>query len=565
MKRCKSVFGVAVVMTALAWAATAAAASHHRGDYDPQALNADPRRATGPIAPVLSGLGHNHHPVSTRSKQAQYFFDQGLRLTYAFNHQEALRSFKEAARLDPDCAMAYWGWALVLGPNLNLHMSPDVAPQAYAAVQMALARRNKATQRERAYIDALAKRYVADPRADRKPLDAAYAEAMRKVHERYPDDPDAATLYAAALMNLSPWHYWTPDGRPRAHTPEILRTLEEVMRHDPLHIGALHYYIHAVEAAHPDRGIAAADQLRDLAPAAGHLVHMPTHIYMQIGRYAESYTLNELAAKADEAYIARCHPQGIYPLGYYPHNLHFMTWAALMMGNSTKALTAARKLASQVPADAFHHSGGRYQTFASMPLVVMVRFGRWEDVLNEPAPPESWQYVAGIWHYARGMAYMRTDRFETAAQELGILKGIIQKAKSDGHMSVSGNEPTLLAIAAEVLAGELDAGQKRFDSAVCHVERAVRLQDGLEYDEPPAWYYPVRQTLGAILMEAGYPAEAEVVYWQDLRQYRDNGYSLFGLWQSLEAQGRDDEAVRTKKRFDRAWADADVTLSSSRF
>jgi tetratricopeptide (TPR) repeat protein len=555
----------AVFIVALAWAACAGASSLHIASYDHRALAQDPSQASGPIAPVLSGLGDHHHPVSTRSKQAQYFFDQGLRLTYAFNHQEALRSFKEAVRRDPDCAMAYWGWALVLGPNLNLPMSADVVPQAYAAIQMAVARKNNATDRERAYIDALSKRYHAHPQDNRKQLDIAYAEAMKEVHTQYPDDLDAATLYAAALMNLSPWNYWNKDGQPKPRTPEILQTLETVIEKKPTHAGALHYYIHIVEATDADRGLAAADRLRGLMPGAGHLVHMPTHIYMQVGRYAESFTLNGQAAKADENYLIQCRTQGIYPLGYYPHNLHFQTWAALMLGKPAEALTVARKVASKVPRDLSGNDWALYQTFASMPLFTLIRYGQWDAVLTEPEPPEDWHFVTGMWHYARGMAYTHKGRPQMATEELRKLKSIAQH-KSVGEESIGFSKVRpLLTIAGELLTGEMAAKQRDFEAAISHLERAVRLEDGLSYNEPPDWFYPVRHTLGAVLLEADHPAEAEVVYWQDLKRYRNNGYSLYGLWQSLQAQGRSAEAAEIRKRFEQAWNDADVTLSSSRF
>jgi tetratricopeptide (TPR) repeat protein len=358
---------------------------------------------------------------------------------------------------------------------------------------------------------------------------------MNKLHARYPEDNDAATLYAAALMNQSPWDYWTRDDRPKPHTSEILKTLELVMQRDPVHEGALHYYIHAVEVGRRGPRLAAADRLRGLTPGAGHLVHMPTHIYMQLGRYAESYELNGQAAKADENYLVQCRAQGIYPLGYYPHNIHFQTWAALMMGNQEKALAAARKVASKVPADFSGNTWGLYQTFASMPLFAMVRFGEWEAVLAEPKPPEKWHYMTGIWHYARGMAYTHTDRPKQAQKELEALKALALDPMSGHEMVGFGSAPTLLSIASEVLAGELAAKQKRFDAAISHLERAVRLEDSLMYNEPPDWYYPVRHTLGAVLIEAGYPDEAEVVYWQDLKTIPRQ--RLFPLRTLAESEG----------------------------
>lgn len=533
--------------------------------YAAGTMGEDPRLAPGQIAPVLAGLGDHHYPITTNSERAQFFFDQGLKLTYGFNHREALRSFKEAARLDPACAMAYWGWALVLGPNLNLPMSPDVVAEAYEAIQLALAHKANATQKERDFIETLAERYTNDPQADRAPLDVAYAEAMGRLHAKYPDDLEAATLYAAALMNLSPWNYWTGDGRPRQHTPAIIKALESVIEQDPQHEGALHYYIHVVEAVDPDRGLQAADVLRNLAPGAGHLVHMPTHIYMQLGRYAESFELNALAAKADEDYITQCRAQGIYPLNYYPHNVHFQTWAALMQGNSRAAIEAARKVAAKVPEDLHGNDWALYQTFLSMPLYSYVRFGKWEAVLNQPAPPENLIFLTGIWHYARGMAFTRTTRLQKGKEELLKLTAITQKPGAYKESIGFGNAAKLLTIAREILSGELAAKKGSYVSAISHLERAVRLQDSLTYNEPPDWYFPARHTLGAVLLEAGYPVEAEVVYWQDLRKYRDNGYSLYGLWQSLKAQGRIEEAEQIKAKFEKVWEGADVVLLSSRF
>ena len=541
------------------------AAAQHRNQHDPRALAEDPRLAPGQIAPVLEGLGDHHHQVTTSSERAQLFFDQGLKLTYGFNHQEALRAFKEAARLDPDCAMAYWGWALVLGPNLNLPMRPAVVQQAHDAIRMALERRDKVSEQERLYIEALARRYSDDSAADRGALDAAYAQAMGELHAKYPDDTDAATLYAASLMNLSPWDYWSRDGNPEGRTAEIVETLEAVIDKDPHHEGALHYYIHAIEPVDPERGVAAADALTGLTPGIGHMVHMPSHIYMQVGRYAESFDANVNAAKADEGYLTQCRAQGIYPLNYYPHNVHFLAWAAIMQGKSEAALRASRKVASKVPEDHHGNDWGLYQTFLSMPLYTMVRFGMWHEILAEPAPPEQLRYWSGIGHYARGMAYTHTGRLGPARRELKALARIDQDPTTPQVVIGFSNAGKLLSIAHHVLAGEIAAKRGRSDQALGHLDRAVRLEDSLLYNEPPDWYYPVRHTLGAVLLEAGFALEAEVVYWQDLEEYRDNGYALHGLWQSLQAQGRAEEAAEIQERFRVAWADADVELTSSRF
>ncbi len=554
-----------VLFTVLSLVGFGTARAQHHNEHDARALEEDPASAEGPIAPVLKGLGDHHHPVTTRSERTQMFFDQGLRLTYGFNHQEALRAFKEAARLDPDCAMAYWGWALVLGPNLNLVMQPEVVPQAYEAIRRALSLKKNVTERERDYIEALAKRYTDDPKADRTRLDEAYAAAMRKLHAKYPEDDDAATLYAAALMNLSPWNYWTKDGRPRENTPAVLATLEAVIERNPKHAGALHYYIHAVEAVRPEQGEAIADLLRGLTPGAGHLVHMPSHIYMRVGRYADSFEVNTLAAKADEGYITQCRAQGIYPLNYYPHNVHFLAWAAIMDGRSAEALAASRKVASKVPEDYDGDVWALYQTFRSMPLYTMVRFGMWDRILKEPRPDERAPFWTAMWHYARGMAYARTGKPMQARGELGAVEAIRDDPAIAGLMIGFNNAKPVLSIAASVLAGEIASAQGRHDEAVRHLDRAVRLEDGLTYAEPPDWYYPVRHTLGAVLLEAGRADEAEVVYWEDLRQNRDNGYALYGLWRSLEAQGRSEEAAEIRKRFRAAWSRADVKLAASRF
>jgi len=533
--------------------------------HDPRAIAADPSTALSPIAPRLDGLGDHHFSVTTTNPASAYFFDQGLRLTYGFNHSEALRAFKEAARLDPDNAMAYWGWALVLGPNLNLPMVPDVEPQAYAAIQTALSLQDGVSAQETDLIDALAQRYTADPATPRTELDQAWSDALGQLVRKYPNDLDIATLYAAALMNLSPWNYWTRDGRPRANTDTLITTLQSVIARDPQHPGALHYYIHAVEARHPEWAETSADTLGGLMPGAGHMVHMPSHIYMRLGRYADSYEANLRAALADEDYITQCNAQGIYPLAYYPHNVHFLAWSAMLQGRKQAAMEASRKVADQVPADLGSDTWLLYQTFLGQPLYTMVRFGMWDEILAEPRPPEQARYLIGVWHYARGLAYVNTDQRRKAENELQRLRAIRSNPSSEDAYVGFGHVPTLLTIATEILAGEIAAGRQRYDTAVGHLERAVRLQDSLSYNEPPDWYFPVRHYLGAVLLEAGYPVEAETIYWQDLSKNRDNGYSLFGLTRALAAQKKTAQLVDVQNQFQRAWQDADVVLTSSRF
>ena len=535
--------------------------------HSPLALEADPSKAETPIAPLLEGLGDHHFPVTTQIPESQVFFDQGLRLTYAFNHSEALRAFKEAARLDPDNAMAYWGWALVLGPNLNLPMVPDVAPQAYNAIQHAVARKNKVSEQERAYIEALSKRYSKNPMADRAPLDHAYAQAMRDLTTRYPDDQDAATLYAAALMNLSPWDYWNLDGSPKGNTQVIIKSLQSVVDRNPRHPGALHYYIHAVEMVHPEKGEKPADQLAGLMPGAGHLVHMPSHIYMRVGRYADSYEANRRAVAADENYITQCRSQNIYPLNYYPHNIHFMAWSSMFRGRPEEALQAARKIVDKVPPELSTNKNvwALYETFLSQPMFVMVRFGMWKTMLAEPKPDIESQFMTGIWHYGRALAYLHTGRSDAAQKELSELSIARKAMGEDDHYIGFATAETLLTIAEEVVIGELAYDEGKTLEGLAHLERAVRLEDSLRYNEPPDWYFPVRHLLGAMLLDAGRPNEAEVVYAADLKKNPDNGYALFGLKRALEQQGKRQDASIVKERFDRTWADATHKLSSSRF
>ena len=554
-------FRTVVLLAVLCFALTDKAAAQI---HDPRALEADPATANESIAPVLDGLGDEHIAITTGDPKTQEFFDQGLRLTYGFNHSEALRAFKETARLDPDCAMAYWGWALVLGPNLNLPMQDEVEDQAFEAMQTAVSLKDKASEHEQAYIDALAVRYSDDEDADRKELDRAYSEAMKALHDAYPDDNNAATLYAASLMNLNPWSYWHRDGSPRENTPEILAVLESVIERDAEHTGAVHYYIHAVEAAHPQQAEGPADVLATLAPNAGHLVHMPAHIYMRLGRYRDSYDANVKAVEADEGYITSCSVQGIYPLGYYPHNIHFMVWSAMYEGRSTEALEMARKVASKIPDHIDEKNWDAYELFRSQPLTTMVRFGLWDEVLAEPKPIEKARYLTAIWRYARALAYVHTGDDRNARREWKALHKI-RKSMENKKGRARTMYASLATIASEIVQGEMAAAAGQYTDALSHLDRALRVEGTLGYTEPPAWYFPVRHVLGAVLIEAGYPDEAETVYWTDLREHPDNGYALFGLTQSLRAQDRDDDAEAIAVRFDDAWTRADIELTTSRF
>ncbi len=413
-------------------------------------------------------------------------------LVYGFNHAEATRSFQEAVRLDPNCAMAYWAMALVLGPNINMAMPPEAEPQAYEMIQKALGHNKNASEKEKAYIDALANRYSGEEKPDRSALDLAYAEAMRQLRERYPDDLDIATLYAEAVMDLRPWNYWTRDMQPYPETVEVLSVLESVLARNPNHPGAIHLYIHSVELARPQLGEAAAERLWTLAPGAGHLVHMPSHIFRRIGRYADASRSNQDAIAADEDYITQCRAQGVYPLAYYPHNIHFLWDSATMEGRSHMAIEAARKSASRIPEGAWREVPLLHQ-FLVAPLFAYTRFGEWEFILSESRPPQDSPFWTGIWHYARGIAMTATGKFDEANLELDSLRKIAAHKSMDGYrVTFSRNgAKAILEIAAEVLAGEIAAKHGDYDQAIARFHRAVLLEDNLIYNEPPDWHVPV--------------------------------------------------------------------------
>ncbi len=558
--------GVASVLAMGPGAAASLAQAPTHQHYQKLSAADDQPSPSGELAPRLQNLGVHKFVVTTNSERAQLFFNQGVNLSYGFNHAEAGRAFREVARLDPDCAMAYWGQALVLGPNINAPMAPDDEPKAYELVQRAIALKPKASERERAYIDALAQRYSGKP-ADRKARDRAYADAMRALHQRYADDLEAATLFAEALMDLRPWDYWTREGQPYPGTEEIVSLLESVMKRNPEHPGALHFYIHAMEATkNAEQAEGAADTLISLMPGAGHMVHMPAHIFIRVGRYGDASDTNELAIRADEDYIAQCRAQGIYPLGYYPHNIHFLWWAASMEGRSRVSQEAARKTASKIPPEQLRELPF-LQGFIVVPYHAMVKFGLWNEILNEPKPAQESPFVQGVWHYARGMAFTAKRQFAEAAKELAILEEVLRgESLRKMPASFSANTAqTILRIAPEVLAGEMAAKQGQFEQAIARLDRAVRLEDALIYTEPADWPFPTRHSLGTVLLQAGRPEEAAIVYWEDLRRFPENGWSLFGLMQALQAQGKNDEATLVEKRFQKAWARADVKLTASRF
>jgi tetratricopeptide (TPR) repeat protein len=517
-----------------------------------------------PVAPRLLNLGVHTFPVTTKSRRAQTFINQGVNLAYGFNHAEAARAFAEAARLDPNCPMAYWGHALVLGPNINAPMTPEDEPKAYELVKKAIALKPRATRRERAYIDALAARYTGKP-DDRKQADKAFAEAMRTVVRTYPADLDAKTIFAESLMDLRPWNYWTRDGQPYEETAEIQSALEQVLAKNKNHPGALHYWVHLWEPTDtPERAEAEADRLLPLMPGVGHVVHMPAHIYMRVGRHSDVVTSNQAAVKADEDYITQCRAQGIYPLAYYPHNIHFIWMGATASGQRAVALDAARKVASSIPQEALG-TVPILQGFLVVPYWAMVRFGQWSDILADKGPRHDTTFTRGAWRYARAMAFIATDKLDEAGSELTELKKILEDHSLKGQVTFSNNTGhAILRIAPEVIAGEIAAKRKEWDKAILHLDRAIRYEDALIYQEPPDWHAPVRHNLGAVLMDAGRPDEAEAVYWEDLRKNPGNVWSLYGLQQAMKAQGRNDDAARVEARFKKAWKGGDSTIPGSR-
>jgi tetratricopeptide (TPR) repeat protein len=546
-------------------AAPLSAQAPHHQHYERTGAAARQPGPAGVLAPRLQNLGVHTFKVTTRSSRAQLFINQGLNLAYGFNHAEAGRAFAEAARLDPACAMAYWGQALVLGPNINAAMAPDDEPRALALVHKAQTLARGVSPRERDYIDALGKRYTGKADA-RQAADRAFADAMRALTKKYPRDLDAATIFAEALMDLRPWNYWTRDGLPQEETGEAIAALARVIAANPKHPGALHYWIHLWEPTKtPERAEQEADRLLPLMPGAGHVVHMPAHIYLRVGRYADVVSSNQQAVAADEEYIAQCRAQGMYPLAYYPHYIHFVWLGATMSGQGRLALESARKAASSV-APATADQLPFVQGFLVVPYFAMVRFGRWDDIVAEPKPAYQTLFTRAIWHFARGSAFAAKGQVDQAEQERKALEAIAADPALVKMTPFSLNPPDkIVAVAVAVLTGDLAARRKQSDVAIAHFDRALRLEDGLSYTEPPDWHAPVRHWLGAALLEAGRVAEAETVYWDDLKRNRDNGWALFGLHQALAAQGKTDEAALVELRLKKAWARADVTLTSSRF
>jgi tetratricopeptide (TPR) repeat protein len=513
--------------------------------------------------PLLEGLFALDFPITTDSQLARDYFNQALVLTYGFDHSDAEVSYLEAARHDPQFAMAFWGVAFVLGPNINAPMNDEDVARAYAMAQKALALADRTTDLERALIEALAVRYAPEPVADRSPLDKAFAEAMGKVYQRFPDDPNVAVLYAESLMDLHPWNYWTDDDKAQPWTPAIETVLEKVVAEHPAHPHGHHLYIHLMEnSPTPEVTIRSADLIRNLAPASGHLVHMAGHAYYAAGLYHDCSLINEQAIGVDKVLRASFDTSGLYQFGYMPHNRHFLLAAYMMEGRSRDAIAAARTLAAEVDRERMREPGlGGLQQFFLTPYYALVRFGKWDEALAEPAPADDLKYPRGMWHYARGLAFTRKGEAAKAEDELGRLRTLaVDPEVAEVRIGGMNNGSALLAIAVEVLSGEIAAARGDTDGALAHFERGVVLEEGLSFVEPPSWYYPVRQSLGKLLFDLGRFEEAESVFRKDLLENAENPWSLFGLVQCLKARGRTLEAADAEKRFRRAWGRADFEL-----
>ncbi len=509
-----------------------------------------------------AGVGQHHHTISTKNPEAQRFFDQGLTLVFAFNHEEAVRSFRRASELDPQSAMAFWGVALALGPCINLDVDPPHEKAAYEAVQKALSLAPGATERERAYIQALAKRYSSDPKADLRKLDVEYTNAMRELSKHYPDDLDAATLYAESLMDLHPWQLWSLDGRPTEGTEEIVVVLESVLRREPDHLGANHYYIHATEASlHPEWALASAKRLETLAPEAGHLVHMPAHAYFRVGDYAAAARSNALAGETDRVYLRDSGTMGsMYDIIYFAHNLHFLAAASSMAGNFSDAKRAADELVAHIGPMVL---GNRSMAEPYMPtqIFVLLRFHRWDEVLKLPSPDSNLAMTTAFWHFARGSAAAAKGQIGMAEGERGKLEAARRETPADMEFSMYSNKAqTFLDLAANILDARVATAHGNRERAIECWKNAVQIQDRLYYGEPPEWFYPVRESLGAALLLNGQAAQAEAVFRTDLGQYPRNPRSLFGLLKTLEAQKRSANVEELRREFKAAWKNADVPL-----
>ncbi|WP_292924974.1 hypothetical protein [Nitrosomonas sp.] len=556
------------VFIAIAMALMVACSSTKNSPFSSQSANAGSWSGQTGVK-LLVDIGGYQHTITTRNPVVQAYFNQGLIMSFAFNHSEAVRAFLAAQQLDEACAMCYWGEALALGPNMNVTsngqavLPPEAHAQAYEAIQKALQLKPLVSAKERDFIDALAVRYSNDTASSRGELDIAYMNAMRELYRQYPDDNDAASLFAESMMTTMPWDYWIDPETPKELTREVIHVLETVLRRAPKHPLALHLYIHAVEASSsPQRAENAADTLLDLIPDAGHLVHMPSHIYWRIGRYHDAAEANARAVAVDEAYIANCKVQSFYTAAYYPHNLHFL-WAAYSMeGRSEAAIAAADKVAASVSFEMIQRFPV-VEFVKTIPVLTLINFGKWQEVLQQPQPSGSLQFSQGIWRYARAIAYLKLGDPEAAQAEYLLLSKIRTNADLGSLDEQDYPATQLLQIADELVQAEILMARKDYTKAITAYKTAVLLQDQLPYMEPPFWYYPIQLSLGKALIEAGDSMQAEMVYRDNLKKFPKNGWALLGLKQSLQMQGKDYGEIQ--KKFDQAWQYADISLTASRF
>lgn len=545
MKRFTSIF-VLLIAAAIAYPQH----QHHESSHDKP-------------AELLDGLGDHHHPIATESELAQKFFDQGLALIYGFNHDEAARLFARAAELDPKSPMPHWGIALALGPNYNMPPMPEREEKAWLAIDKAVTLAKDAPANERAYVEALVKRYSKDPDVDRKELAVLYKDAMKRVMAEYPDDLDAATLYAESLMNLRPWQLWSAEGEPAEGTLEVLAVLEGVLRRNPNHPGANHYYIHAVEASkNPERALPSAMRLGALMPGAGHIVHMPSHIFLRTGDFETSATVNETASEIDRKYIERSGAKGIYPLMYYSHNLHFVSYVRMMQGRFDDAMDYARRLSANV--DGSIDGMPMIAPYGTFEWLVLTRFGKWDEMLAQPEPKEETLYLHAMFRYARGLAFAGLGKVSDAQAERERLEAIFAKVPETDKLMINGVR-SVLAIGMADLDARIARARNDPAREIALFRKAVELQDHLGYMEPPEWHYPMREALGAALLRQGNAEAAESVFRKDLELHPRNGRSLFGLLEALKAQGETVNAQWVTGEFKEAWKYAPQDLKIADF
>ncbi len=550
LRRCLSLM---LAATAAGTPATAGAQeTHHHAQGMPTATD-----VSGAV-PLYHNLGNLSHKVSTPSAAAQQYFNQGLRLTYAFNHDEAIASFTQATREDSTCAMCWWGIAYAMGPNINAPMDTAAYRPAYAAIQRAVALSAKAPASERDMIEAMAKRYGPEPVASRASLDSAYARAMKVVAKKYPTDPEAQTLYAEALMDLTPWNYWDGRGtRPRPGTLETVATLERTIARTPNHAGACHFYIHIVEASTtPARAVPCADRLAKLMPGAGHLVHMPSHIYMRTGRYDLVADHNHEAVAEDQHYLQDRKPTGFYKYTYYPHNWHMLWMGLMQLGRGSEAIHASRELVKVIPVEVVS-TVPPLELYFPPPYWTLVRFGKYDEMLAEPAPAAGLKYTGAMWRYSRGIALAAKGKTKEARAELDSVTAIAAATPAEAPAGIN-SQKNLLALAGQHLEGRLALAEGDTAAAIKALEKAIPMEDALLYDEPPAWYHPIRQELGGVHLAMGHAAVAEKYYREDLVHYPNNGWSLYGLARSLEAQKKTAEAAKVDAQYRKIWDKADV-------